>query len=167
MTKFLKIIIPIWCLCSTYWYVCELHDNGCGCILAQAPKEHSPLDSLGKISLTYLQQQDTMHFYFANKTIEFYADSSVLSYLQHLKIYLPQIATQKVTLYGYSDPKGNAKDNAQLAKQRLETIYQSLLKLGISPTQIDTISKGEIGHCTDNDEFCLKKYRRVDAILNN
>ena len=146
-----------------------MNNNGCGCILAQAtpPKDTLQLDSLGKIALAYLQQQDTMHFYFANKTIEFYADSCTVSYLQHLEIYLPQAPQRKIVLYGYADPKGSVNDNEQLAKKRLETIYNSLLRFGISPNQIDTLAKGEIGKCLTNDEQCLKQYRRVDAVLTN
>lgn len=144
-----------------------MKNNGCGCILAQpvATVDTLKLDSLGKLSLAYLQQQDTMHFYFANQIIEFYTDSSVLSYLQHLKTYLLQAPTRKIALYGYADPKGNAEDNYQLAQKRLQTVERCLLQLGISSQQITNTAKGEIGYCADSDEFCLKKYRRVDAVL--
>ncbi len=145
-----------------------MNDHNCGCIIAK-PKpvaiDTTALDSLGKIALSYLQQYDTMHFYFANRTIEFYTDSSVLSYLHHLNTYLAQSPQQKIELYGYTDPKGTPYDNSQLATQRLHTLQQCLVRMGIKPTQIESTAIGEIGKCASDDELCLQQYRRVDAVL--
>ncbi len=168
MLRLLKFALIAWCLFSVYWYVCEMNDHNCGCIIAKPPPvatDTNTLDSLGRVALAHLTQQDTMHFLFANRIANFYADTAVLSYIHHLKIYLDQAPHQKISLYGYSDSKGNTTDNLQLAQQRIENVFQCLRREGISAAQIDTTVVGEIGNCPSTDESCLYQYRRVDAWL--
>lgn len=166
MTNFLKIIIPIWCLFTTYWYVCEINDNNCSCTAKPKINDTLPLDSVGKAALLYLKKQDTMQFYFANKTIEFNGDSNVVAYLNYLSIYLAQMPDPKINMYGYADTKGNDKDNFILAQKRLQTIHNSFIKLGIKSKQISMNAQGEIGNCSINDELCLQKFRRVDVVID-
>jgi peptidoglycan-associated lipoprotein len=70
----------------------------------------------------------------------------------------------KVTLEGHADERGSAEYNVALGDRRAQTVRQHLVNLGVSPDRLAVVSYGkERPQCTEADESCWKRNRRVHA----
>lgn len=69
-------------------------------------------------------------------------------------------AGKKATISGYHDSTGDLKTNEALSKQRAESVYNSLLALGINQDLIE-MKKPESAQGTGNDA----QARRVEVVL--
>ena len=67
-----------------------------------------------------------------------------------------------VTIEGNTDERGTEEYNLALSSKRASGVERYLETLGVSRTQLDTISYGyERPLCTEHDEKCWAKNRRV------
>lgn len=76
--------------------------------------------------------------------------------------YLMDHPEARVTLEGNTDERGSREYNMALGERRAKAVYQYLTLLGVSPSQLQTVSFGEerpaaLGH----DEKAWAKNRRV------
>lgn len=108
---------------------------------------------------------------------------------QHLRVHFPfnsdsldatgqQIAAQnaefmvahphvKVRLEGNTDDRGTQEYNLALGERRAEAVKQYLESQGVSTARISTVSFGKDNPlCTQNDESCWAKNRRVDFVYS-
>lgn len=70
----------------------------------------------------------------------------------------------RIRLSGFSDSVGDIGKNRQLAKKRVSTVSQELVKLGINPMDITQSPLGE-GWLFDQKGPSNRKDRRVDIIV--
>jgi len=79
--------------------------------------------------------------------------------------YLSQHPTVKVTLEGHTDERGTREYNIGLGERRADAVKQMMVLMGVSPSQISTVSYGEerpaaLGH----DESAWHLNRRVEIV---
>src|SRR5437899_12093675 len=80
--------------------------------------------------------------------------------------YLKTRASDAVRVDGHCDERGTEEYNRSLGERRALALREELVRLGIDPTRVDTISYGEDrpadpGH----DESAWRKNRRGEFIL--
>jgi peptidoglycan-associated lipoprotein len=105
---------------------------------------------------------DTVHFDF---------DSSVLKSSEQPKVaavadYLKANSANAVRVEGNCDERGTEEYNRSLGERRALAVREEMIRLGIDPTRVDTISYGkdkpvDPGH----DESAWKQNRRDDFIV--
>jgi len=79
-----------------------------------------------------------------------------------LKSIIADFPNAAVTLEGHCDERGSAEYNVALGEKRSSSAKDFLVQLGISADKLKTISYGkERPACTDHDEACWQKNRRV------
>ncbi len=93
-------------------------------------------------------------------------DESKLT-LQTIADYLEKNAGASVTIGGHTDERGTTEYNLALGDQRAKAAHDYLVRLGVDPSRIKTISYGEerpakIGH----DESSWQKNRRDEFETN-
>lgn len=108
---------------------------------------------------------------FKSDTVYFDFDSSVVKASEKPRIsavadYLKGHSAQAVRVEGHCDERGTEEYNRALGERRALAIREELVRLGIDPTRLDTISFGkdrpaEPGH----DDAAWKKNRRGEFIL--
>ena len=79
---------------------------------------------------------------------------------------LRKYSSWKITIEGHCDERGTPEYNRALGERRALAVREELIRLGIDPKRVETISYGEDrpvdpGH----DEAAWKKNRRADFIL--
>ena len=104
-------------------------------------------------------------------TVLFDFDSSVIKASEKPKVsavadYLKANAGKAVRVEGNCDERGTEEYNRALGERRALAVREELIRLGIGPTEVDTISYGkdrpvDPGH----DESAWKKNRRDDFIV--
>jgi len=104
-------------------------------------------------------------------TVYFDFDSSVLKASEKPKVsavadYLKANAANAVRVEGNCDERGTEEYNRSLGERRALAVREELVRLGIDPTRVDTISYGkdkpvDPGH----DEAAWKQNRRDDFIV--
>jgi peptidoglycan-associated lipoprotein len=104
-------------------------------------------------------------------TVYFDFDSSVLKSVEKPKVeavaaYLKSNSGKAVRVEGNCDERGTEEYNRSLGERRALAVREELVRLGIDPNHIDTISYGkdkpvDPGH----DESAWKKNRRDDFIV--
>jgi peptidoglycan-associated lipoprotein len=104
-------------------------------------------------------------------TVYFDFDSSVLKAGEKPKVaavadYMKANQAKAVLVEGNCDERGTEEYNRSLGERRALAVREELIRLGIPPTDVDTISYGkdrpaEQGH----DEAAWKKNRRDDFIV--
>ncbi|MCL4142730.1 UNVERIFIED_CONTAM: hypothetical protein GTU68_021861 [Idotea baltica] len=68
----------------------------------------------------------------------------------------------KVQLEGHCDERGTVEYNLTLGNNRAQSVYESLLAMGISPDRLSTISYGEeLPLDSNSSEEAFRKNRRV------
>jgi peptidoglycan-associated lipoprotein len=78
---------------------------------------------------------------------------------------LQQYPGYKLKIEGYCDERGSAEYNLALGDARAQAAKDYLVNSGVSSSQLDTISYGkENPVCTDHDEACWQKNRRVHIV---
>jgi len=104
-------------------------------------------------------------------TVYFDFDSSVLKTSEKPKVaavadYLKANPGKAVLVEGNCDERGTEEYNRSLGERRALAVREELVRLGIGPTEVDTISYGkdrpvDPGH----DESAWKKNRRDDFVV--
>ena len=104
-------------------------------------------------------------------TVYFDFDSSVLKSVEKPKVsavadYLKANAANAVKVEGNCDERGTEEYNRSLGERRALAVREELIRLGIDPMRVDTISYGkdrpvDPGH----DESAWRKNRRDDFIV--
>ena len=82
--------------------------------------------------------------------------------------YLQSHADAKVKLEGNADERGTREYNVSLGQRRSVSVKKALNLLGVSDSQIETISYGEENanpNCGDED--CYSQDRRVEIVYSN
>ena len=80
--------------------------------------------------------------------------------------YLKENTSSKIIIEGYCDERGTAEYNIALGESRAQAAKEYLLKSGIAPTRISTISYGkERPFCTEHNEDCWQANRRVHFVI--
>jgi peptidoglycan-associated lipoprotein len=78
---------------------------------------------------------------------------------------LRQYPGYKLKIEGYCDERGSAEYNVALGDQRAKAAKDYLVNAGVAAGQLDTVSFGkENPVCTDHDETCWQKNRRVHIV---
>jgi peptidoglycan-associated lipoprotein len=105
------------------------------------------------------------------ETVYFDYDSSVLKASEKPKVaavadYLKANPTKAVRVEGNCDERGTEEYNRALGERRALAVREELIRLGIDPTRVDTISYGKdrpvaMGH----DEAAWKQNRRDDFVV--
>jgi peptidoglycan-associated lipoprotein len=84
---------------------------------------------------------------------------------KELAVILQQFPEYKLKIEGYCDERGSAEYNVALGDARAKAAKTYLVNSGVSATQLDTVSYGkENPVCTDHDEACWQKNRRVHIV---
>jgi peptidoglycan-associated lipoprotein len=93
------------------------------------------------------------------------AISTLAADSRELATILQQYPGYKLKIEGYCDERGSAEYNVALGDARAKAAKDYLVNAGVSSTQLDTVSFGkENPVCTDHDEACWQKNRRVHIV---
>jgi peptidoglycan-associated lipoprotein len=78
---------------------------------------------------------------------------------------LQQFPGYKLKIEGYCDERGSSEYNLALGDARAQAAKDYLVNAGVSAGQLDTVSYGKENQvCTDHDETCWQKNRRVHIV---
>ena len=105
-------------------------------------------------------------------TVHFETDSARLTpdAIQTLKkqaIWLRRYPNRTITIEGHSDERGTREYNLALGAKRAQSIKSFLIRQGVNPARIRTISYGkERPVATCNDISCWAQNRRGITVLN-
>jgi peptidoglycan-associated lipoprotein len=75
---------------------------------------------------------------------------------------LKKAGDRRVDLVGHTDPRGTEEYNLALSDRRAQAVRQYLQRLGINPTRLRPVPKGEL-EASGTDESGWVKDRRVDV----
>jgi peptidoglycan-associated lipoprotein len=93
------------------------------------------------------------------------AIATLASDSKELAEILQQYPGYKLKIEGYCDERGSAEYNVALGDARAKAAKDYLVNAGVSANQLDTVSFGkENPVCTDHDESCWQKNRRVHIV---
>ncbi|MEO1957191.1 MAG: OmpA family protein [Methylophilaceae bacterium] len=84
--------------------------------------------------------------------------------------YLQEHGTAKVMLQGNADERGTREYNLSLGQRRSVSVKQALNILGVSDSQIETVSYGEenaSAYCSFDSDSCYQLDRRVEIVYPN
>jgi peptidoglycan-associated lipoprotein len=105
-------------------------------------------------------------------TVFFDFDSSVVKASEKPKVmavagYLKANAANAVKIEGNCDERGTEEYNRALGERRALAVREELIRLGIEPTRVDTISFGKDNPSNDqgHDESAWRKNRRDDFVV--
>lgn len=91
--------------------------------------------------LQALSQQPSV-VYFGFDSFQLTPESQ--SKAKEVSSFLLQYPKQKLRLEGHTDPRGSESYNLNLGQKRADSVYNYLLKQGVSKDQICTVSYGEL-----------------------
>ncbi len=84
---------------------------------------------------------------------------------KELATILQQYPGYKLKIEGYCDERGSAEYNVALGDARAKAAKDYLVNAGVASNQLDTVSYGkENPVCTEHDESCWQKNRRVHIV---
>jgi peptidoglycan-associated lipoprotein len=93
------------------------------------------------------------------------AITTLASDSKELATILSQYPGYKLKIEGYCDERGSAEYNVALGDARAKAAKDYLVNAGVSSNQLDTVSFGkEMPVCTEHDETCWQKNRRVHIV---
>ena len=104
-------------------------------------------------------------------TVYFDFDSSVLKASEKSKVvavadYLKANAANAVKVEGNCDERGTEEYNRSLGERRALAVREELIRLGIVPTRVDTISFGkDMPEDPGHDESAWRKNRRDEFVV--
>jgi peptidoglycan-associated lipoprotein len=124
--------------------------------------QNDPSSHEGWTPNTEIFKSDTVHFALDSSTVA----SGEKAKVAHVADYLKSNAAEAVRVEGHCDERGTEEYNRALGDRRAQALREELVRLGIAPTRVDTISYGEDrpidpGH----DEAAWRKNRRGEFIL--
>jgi len=84
-----------------------------------------------------------------------------------LRDILKDYPDYKLTIEGHADERGSAEYNVALGDKRAESAKDYLTGVGIPAAQLNVVSYGkERPVCTDHDESCWQKNRRIHIVAD-
>jgi peptidoglycan-associated lipoprotein len=84
---------------------------------------------------------------------------------KELATIMQQYPDYKLQIEGYCDERGSAEYNIALGDARAKSAKDYLVSVGVAANQLDTVSFGkEHPVCTDHDESCWQKNRRIHIV---
>jgi len=84
---------------------------------------------------------------------------------KELAMIMQQYPDYKLKIEGYCDERGSAEYNIALGDARAKAAKDYLVSVGVGANQLDTVSYGkENPVCTDHDESCWQKNRRIHIV---
>jgi outer membrane protein OmpA-like peptidoglycan-associated protein len=176
LSLFFFVLLVIWIIIATYWYVCKIR-NDCGKVeQAQLPEAADTLqagydtapekDSIA-LAADYLREIGTRTYYFDFASAELKEAANDEAYLSALRLWLMNNADASVTVEGHADNRGSAAANNKFSKLRAEAVRAYLNKNGIDDEKITTLSKGDTEPAASNDsEDGRKLNRRTEITIN-
>ncbi|MFI4923197.1 MAG: peptidoglycan-associated lipoprotein Pal [Burkholderiales bacterium] len=79
--------------------------------------------------------------------------------------YLANNSSSRITIQGNCDERGSREYNLGLGQRRADAEKHALTVLGVSKSQIETVSFGkEKPRCTEHNESCWSQNRRADIV---
>ncbi len=109
--------------------------------------------------------------FFVNESIYFAFNSTALSFtareiLDRKAEFLRNHPDASVVIEGHSDGRGSAEYNLAIAKRRAESVKTYLVRLGISPSRLTTVTYGDERPMSfGTDEVAWARNRRVILII--
>ena len=184
-TLIASIILTVWILGSSYWYVCITRNN---CEDKTDEKKVERIESIQEISTlieedsivqtesTQIDSLQVLRDYFSETGIyQVFFNYSLdktnisdddLSHFNKIKDYLTLNPAGIVVINGYSDSKGRETYNLELSRFRAGFIQHQLIKIGISNQQIEISAKGEIELGSQNSsKIDIEHSRRTDIYI--
>jgi peptidoglycan-associated lipoprotein len=105
------------------------------------------------------------YFDYDQHTLRSDAISTLAADSKELAQILQQFPGYKLKIEGYCDERGSAEYNLALGEARAKAAKDYLVNAGVAAGQLDTVSFGkETQICTDHDESCWQKNRRVHIV---
>ena len=105
------------------------------------------------------------YFDYDARTLRSDAISTLAADSKELATILQQYPGYKLKIEGYCDERGSAEYNVALGDARAKAAKDYLVNAGVSGGQLDTVSFGkENPVCTEHDETCWQKNRRVHIV---
>jgi peptidoglycan-associated lipoprotein len=84
---------------------------------------------------------------------------------KELALIMTQYTDYKLKIEGYCDERGSTEYNVALGDARAKAAKEYLVSVGVSAAQLDTVSYGkENPVCTEHDESCWQKNRRIHIV---
>ncbi|AUL98803.1 MAG TPA: peptidoglycan-associated lipoprotein Pal [Pseudothauera hydrothermalis] len=81
--------------------------------------------------------------------------------------FLVQNPQMKMLIQGNTDERGSREYNLALGQKRADAIRRALTLLGVSESQIESVSLGEEKpRCTESNEACFAQNRRGDMLYS-
>ncbi len=106
-------------------------------------------------------QKESVYFDFDKSAVKSEFQDALRKQADFLKSHKNDV----VTLEGNCDERGSSKYNLALGERRAQAVKKSLRLLGVSPTQIKTVSYGkERPRLQCHEEKCWKENRRADFV---
>ncbi len=106
----------------------------------------------------------------AERSIYFDFDKSIIKD-QHQPLvkahaqYLTNNSSSRITIQGNCDERGSREYNLGLGQRRADAEKHAMTVLGVSKSQIETVSFGkEKPRCTEHNESCWSQNRRADIV---
>ena len=132
---------------------------------AAAPPAAPPLprrDTAVNTADLFSQNVQTIYFDFDKSNIR----TDQLGRLEADASWLKEHRGVKFTIEGGCDERGSAEYNLDLGDRRANRVKESLIKEGVDPSVIKTISYGtERPVCRDGNEQCYQKNRRAGFMM--
>jgi peptidoglycan-associated lipoprotein len=127
----------------------------------QSKSSIEPVNSLGNenVSAGPANVEKIVYFDYDSYTIKPEFQSTIEAHAQFLK----SNSNAKVSLEGHTDERGGREYNLALGQKRADAVRQSLSLLGVSTSQVETVSFGEEKPAIQgNDESAFGKNRRAE-----
>ena len=106
----------------------------------------------------------------AERSIYFDFDKSIIKdqyrpVVQANAQYLANSSSARITIQGNCDERGSREYNLGLGQRRADAEKHAMTVLGVSKSQIETVSFGkEKPRCTEHNESCWSQNRRADIV---
>ena len=105
------------------------------------------------------------YFDYDTHTLRSDAISTLAADSKELAQILQQYPNYKLKIEGYCDERGSAEYNVALGDARAKSAKDYLVNAGVPSNSLDTVSYGkENPVCTEHDEACWQKNRRVHIV---
>jgi peptidoglycan-associated lipoprotein len=111
---------------------------------------------------TLLARIEDAYFDYDKHTLRPDAITALKADSTELRDILKDYPDYKLTVEGHCDERGSAEYNMGLGQERAQAAKDYLVQVGIPAGQLGTVSYGkEKPICTDHDEACWQKNRRI------
>jgi len=129
-----------------------------------APSRYPNAATRARIDELLARIQDA-YFNYDQHTLRTDAVSTLNADSKELATIMNQYPDYKLTVQGYCDERGSAEYNLALGEARAKAAKDYLVSVGVSASQLNTVSYGkEKQLCDEHDEACWQKNRRVHIV---